>query len=33
MLVAMTYNTYLFSSIVLGSFLGHLVYEGEIDLG
>jgi hypothetical protein len=33
MLVAMTYNTYLFSSIVLGSFLGHVMYEGEIDLG
>ncbi|GFZ50720.1 hypothetical protein JCM24511_08478 [Saitozyma sp. JCM 24511] len=33
MLVAMTYNTYLFSSIVLGSFLGHMMYEGEIDLG
>ncbi|WVQ80452.1 hypothetical protein IAT38_002557 [Cryptococcus sp. DSM 104549] len=33
MLVAMTYNTYLFSSIVIGAFLGHIVYEGEMDVG
>ncbi|KAK8845426.1 hypothetical protein IAR55_006139 [Kwoniella newhampshirensis] len=33
MLVAMTYNTYLFSSIVIGAFLGHFLYEGEIDVG
>ncbi|WWD22372.1 hypothetical protein CI109_106863 [Kwoniella shandongensis] len=33
MLVAMTYNTYLFSSIVIGAFLGHVLYEGEIDVG
>ncbi|ODN75948.1 hypothetical protein L202_05929 [Cryptococcus amylolentus CBS 6039] len=33
MLVAMTYNTYLFSSIVIGAFLGHIVYEGDLDVG
>lgn len=33
MLVAMTYNTYLFGSIVLGSFIGHVMYEAEIDIG
>lgn len=33
MLVAMTYNTYLFASIILGAFLGHLLYEGEMDVG
>jgi copper transporter 1 len=32
MLVAMTYNTYLCSAIVIGAFLGHLVYEGQLDL-
>jgi copper transporter 1 len=33
MLVAMTYNTYLFLSIVAGAFIGHVMYEGEIDVG
>ncbi|KAL7418895.1 copper transpport protein [Cryptotrichosporon argae] len=33
MLVAMTYNTYLISSIVIGAFIGHLLYESEIDVG
>jgi copper transporter 1 len=33
MLVAMTYNTFLFGSIVLGAFIGHVLYEGEIDVG
>jgi len=33
MLVVMTYNTFLFSSIVLGAFLGHLMYEGSMDVG
>lgn len=32
MLVAMTYNTYLCTSIVVGAFLGHLVYEDELDI-
>jgi hypothetical protein len=32
MLVAMTYNTYLFFSIVAGSFVGHLLYESEMDV-
>jgi copper transporter 1 len=32
MLVAMTYNTYLFSSIVIGAFIGHMLYEGELDV-
>ncbi|GHJ89314.1 hypothetical protein NliqN6_5716 [Naganishia liquefaciens] len=30
MLVAMTYNTYLFGAILVGSFVGHFLYE-EID--
>ncbi|KIR63724.1 solute carrier family 31 (copper transporter), member 1 [Cryptococcus bacillisporus CA1873] len=33
MLVAMTYNTYLFSSIVVGAFFGHVIYEDEMDVG
>jgi copper transporter 1 len=33
MLVAMTYNTFLFLSIVVGAFIGHIMYEGEIDVG
>ncbi|TXT07363.1 hypothetical protein VHUM_03083 [Vanrija humicola] len=33
MLVAMTYNTYLFSAIVVGAGIGHYIYEDEIDLG
>jgi copper transporter 1 len=33
MLVAMTYNTYLFLSIVVGAGRGHVMYEGEIDVG
>ncbi|WWC66883.1 uncharacterized protein I206_100790 [Kwoniella pini CBS 10737] len=33
MLVAMTYNTYLFSSIIIGAFLGHITYEEEMDVG
>ncbi|KAK1926222.1 Ctr copper transporter family-domain-containing protein [Papiliotrema laurentii] len=33
MLVAMTYNTYLFLSIVIGAFIGHVMYEGDIDVG
>jgi copper transporter 1 len=33
MLVAMTYNTFLFLSIVLGAFIGHVLYEGELDVG
>ncbi|WWC58084.1 uncharacterized protein I303_100619 [Kwoniella dejecticola CBS 10117] len=33
MLVAMTYNTYLFMSIIVGAFLGHVMYEAEIDVG
>ncbi|WVQ93839.1 hypothetical protein IAU59_000917 [Kwoniella sp. CBS 9459] len=33
MLVAMTYNTYLFGSIVVGAFLGHVLYEDEMDVG
>ncbi|RXK39101.1 hypothetical protein M231_03606 [Tremella mesenterica] len=33
MLVAMTYNTFLFFSIVVGAFIGHVMYEGEIDIG
>jgi copper transporter 1 len=33
MLVAMTYNTYLFASIVVGAFLGHVLYEAELDVG
>ena len=33
MLVAMTYNTYLVASIVVGAFTGHLLYEGEMDVG
>ncbi|WRT63669.1 uncharacterized protein IL334_000592 [Kwoniella shivajii] len=33
MLVAMTYNTYLFLSIIIGAFLGHISYESEIDVG
>ncbi|KIR98160.1 solute carrier family 31 (copper transporter), member 1 [Cryptococcus deuterogattii 2001/935-1] len=33
MLVAMTYNTYLFSSIVVGAFFGHMIYEDEMDVG
>lgn len=33
MLVAMTYNTYLFLSIVVGAFIGHVLYEGEMDVG
>jgi copper transporter 1 len=33
MLVAMTYNTYLVASIVIGAFTGHLIYEGEMDVG
>ncbi|WWD05871.1 hypothetical protein V865_003955 [Kwoniella europaea PYCC6329] len=33
MLVAMTYNTYLFASIIIGAFLGHVMYEGEMDVG
>ncbi|WVR03460.1 hypothetical protein IAU60_000451 [Kwoniella sp. DSM 27419] len=33
MLVAMTYNTYLFASIVIGAFLGHVLYEGDMDVG
>ncbi|OCF38628.1 solute carrier family 31 (copper transporter), member 1 [Kwoniella heveanensis CBS 569] len=33
MLVAMTYNTYLFGSIVVGAFLGHILYEDEMDVG
>jgi hypothetical protein len=32
MLVAMTYNTYLCTAIVVGAFVGHYVYEGEVDL-
>lgn len=32
MLVAMTYNLYLCSAIVVGAFLGHYIYEGELDL-
>jgi copper transporter 1 len=32
MLVAMTYNVYLCSAIVVGAFLGHYIYEGELDL-
>lgn len=32
MLVAMTYNVYLCSAIVIGAFLGHYIYEGELDL-
>lgn len=32
MLVAMTYNVYLCTAIVFGSFLGHYIYEGELDL-
>lgn len=32
MLVAMTYNTYLVASIVVGAFIGHFLYEDEIDL-
>ncbi|ORX34636.1 Ctr copper transporter family-domain-containing protein [Kockovaella imperatae] len=30
MLVAMTYNTYLFGSIVIGAFAGHMLYESEL---
>nr|ODN86612.1 hypothetical protein L203_03859 [Cryptococcus depauperatus CBS 7841]ODO04408.1 hypothetical protein L204_00767 [Cryptococcus depauperatus CBS 7855] len=33
MLVAMTYNTYLFFSIVFGAFLGHVLYEDQMDVG
>ncbi|WWC85776.1 uncharacterized protein L201_000642 [Kwoniella dendrophila CBS 6074] len=33
MLVAMTYNTYLFLSIIIGAFLGHIIYEAEMDVG
>lgn len=33
MLVAMTYNTFLVASIVIGAFAGHLLYEGEMDVG
>ena len=33
MLVAMTYNTFLFTSIIIGAFVGHILYEGEIDVG
>ncbi|CAD6590795.1 MAG: hypothetical protein TREMPRED_005882, partial [Tremellales sp. Tagirdzhanova-0007] len=33
MLVAMTYNTFLFGSIILGAFLGHVIYEGSMDVG
>lgn len=32
MLVAMTYNTYLCSAIVVGAFVGHFIYEGQLDL-
>lgn len=32
MLVAMTYNVYLCSAIVVGAFLGHYIYEGDLDL-
>ncbi|KAG7562627.1 hypothetical protein FFLO_01894 [Filobasidium floriforme] len=33
MLVAMTYNTYLFFSIILGGFIGHWTYESEMNVG
>jgi copper transporter 1 len=33
MLVAMTYNSYLCASIVIGAFTGHMLYESEIDVG
>jgi len=33
MLVAMTYNTYLFASIIVGAILGHMLYEDEMDIG
>lgn len=32
MLVAMTYNVYLCTAIVVGAFLGHYVYEDEMDI-
>lgn len=32
MLVAMTYNTYLCSAIVVGAFVGHYIYEDELDI-
>ncbi|ORY34348.1 Ctr copper transporter family-domain-containing protein [Naematelia encephala] len=32
MLVAMTYNTYLFGSIIIGAFIGHVMYEGDMDV-
>lgn len=31
MLVAMTYNSFLCASIVIGAFTGHMLYESEID--
>jgi copper transporter 1 len=33
MLVAMTYNSYLCGSIVIGAFTGHMLYESEMDVG
>jgi copper transporter 1 len=32
MLVAMTYNTFLFGSVIIGAFMGHLLYEGDMDV-
>ncbi|BEJ18000.1 hypothetical protein CspHIS471_0702770 [Cutaneotrichosporon sp. HIS471] len=32
MLVAMTYNVYLCTAIVIGAFVGHYVYEDEMDI-
>ncbi|BEI86960.1 hypothetical protein CcaverHIS002_0703060 [Cutaneotrichosporon cavernicola] len=32
MLVAMTYNVYLCTAIVIGAFVGHYVYEDELDI-
>lgn len=33
MLVAMTYNTYLFGAILVGSFAGHWMYEPVMVVG